>query len=582
MPDELRLAAIAALLNSLDFTSTNFDVVSERDAIMKAVCEATQCANAEVRTKAFECFARIVELYYDKLPSYVSALFQLTTTAIKSDESTVALQAIEVWVTLCDCEMAILDDIREGITTENGTLPQCLNIVEQAASALLPFILEAMTKQAEDIDDTEDWNIALAAAACLDYIASTIGDKVVDAVIPFISANVTNANWRLKDAAITAFGSIVEGASTTTSQAPKMPTIVSQATPVIVACLQDASPQVRESASWTLGRLCEYYFISITPETLLPMVQALSVCLEDRYPRVAARACFAIHNLCEACEDKRDDNTNIISQFMPVMLQKLFVLAQRADGEEENLRVTAYEAVCMLVHNSAMDMRVVVGQVLTESLTRLEQTHAPSFSATDRVDAQSLLCGVIAECIQKLEPAEAAPFADRCMQLLLQVFSSRGAAAHEDAFMAIGYVAGSCEGQFSRYVPFVMPPLLAGLKNIEEFSVCSTAVGLVGDMARALGSGLAPVCDDIVRGLLELLTSPSLNKIVKPHVISTFADIALAIEGHFEKYAAVVLTILKQASEVTVNAQSDDDEIVEYVNSLHVSIFEAYSGILQV
>ena len=583
LPDDLRAAAITALLNSLDFTSNNFNVDNERDAIMKAVCETTQCAVVDVRIKAFECFARIADLYYEKLPAYITTIFQLTTAAIKSDDTLVGQQAVEVWITLCDCEMAIIDDRESGILGEDGQPPVLFSIVEQAAPALLPFLLEAMTKQSDDIDDADEWNIALAAAQCLDFVANTIGDKVVDMVIPFVSANVTNTNWRFRDAAITAFGSIAEGATVHPSDREgKMVAVVRGAAPVIVTCLQDTVPLVRESAAWTLGRLNESHSTSIAPELVLPMVSALAVCLEDRHPQVASRACYAIANLASACEEQRDADTNIISQFLAGILQKLFLLANRTDGEEENLRMAAFETVSLLVQNSALDMRTVVGQVLTESLARLEQTNAPSFNSKDRVDTQSILCGVIGECIQRFTTAEAAPFADRCMQLMLQVLSGQGAAAYEDAFMAIGHVAGKIEGDFIRYTPYVLPPLLVGLKKIEEYSVCATAVGLVDDMARALGTALTPFCDDIVRSLLELLQSPDLNKTVKPQVISSFADIALAIEDQFEKYAAVVLSILKQASEVTSNPDSDDDDIIEYVNSLHVSIIEAYSGILQV
>lgn len=549
---------------------------------MKAVCETTQCAVIDVRIKAFECFAKIAELYYEKLPAYITTIFQLTTAAIKTDDTLVGQQAVEVWITLCDCEMAILDDIDSGILGEDGRSPVILNIVEQAAPALLPFLLEAMTKQSADIDDADEWNIALAAAQCLDFVASTIGDKVVDMVVPFVSANVTNANWRFKDAAITAFGSIAEGATITSGEEGKMKSIVMQAAPVIVTCLQDPTPLVRESAAWTLGRLNEFHSSSIAPELVLPMVSTLAVCLEDVHPKVASRACYAIANLASACEGQREAETNIISQFLPAILQKLFVLANRADGEEENLRMAAFEAVSLLVQNSANDMRGVVGQVLAESLTRLEQANLPTFSAKDRVDTQAILCGVIGECIQRFSTAEAAPYTDRCMQLMLQVLSGQGAAAYEEAFLAMGHVAGKIEGDFIRYTPYVLPPLLAGLKKIEEYSVCATAVGLVDDMARALGTSLTPFCDDIVRSLMELLQSPDLNKTVKPQVISSFADIALAIEDQFEKYAGVVLTILKQASEVAINPESDDDDIVEYVNSLHVAIIEAYSGILQV
>jgi hypothetical protein len=36
---------------------------------------------------------------------------------------------------------------------------------------------------------------------------------------------------------------------------------------------------------------------------------------------------------------------------------------------------------------------------------------------------------------------------------------------------------------------------------------------------------------------------------VKPHVISVFGDIAMAIEGDFDRYTSIVFGILKQAGE---------------------------------
>jgi importin subunit beta-1 len=55
-----------------------------------------------------------------------------------------------------------------------------------------------------------------------------------------------------------------------------------------------------------------------------------------------------------------------------------------------------------------------------------------------------------------------------------------------------------------------------------------------------------PYCDDIVKALLELLQSQELNRRVKPAVLSTFSDIALALNGDFQRYASVVLLILQQ------------------------------------
>lgn len=46
--NKVKLAATNALFNILEFTKANFDKDSERDFIMKVVCEATQCQEIKV------------------------------------------------------------------------------------------------------------------------------------------------------------------------------------------------------------------------------------------------------------------------------------------------------------------------------------------------------------------------------------------------------------------------------------------------------------------------------------------------------------------------------------------------------
>ena len=63
-------------------------------------------------------------------------------------------------------------------------------------------------------------------------------------------------------------------------------------------------------------------------------------------------------------------------------------------------------------------------------------------------------------------------------------------------------------------------------------------------------------------------------------MLSVFADIAMALESDFVRYANIILGILQQAAEV--NIQSDDDDLIDYINGLREAILEAYTGILQV
>lgn len=66
---------------------------------------------------------------------------------------------------------------------------------------------------------------------------------------------------------------------------------------------------------------------------------------------------------------------------------------------------------------------------------------------------------------------------------------------------------------------------------------------------------------------------------MKPHVLSCFGDIALALEGQFEPYLQVTLMMLLQASQT--RAPDDDEDLIDFVNTLREGILEAYTGIIQ-
>jgi importin subunit beta-1 len=572
-PNEMKLAAINAMCNSLNFTETNFEIQAERNHIMNAICSATQCNEVKVRIGAFECLATVACNSYDKLPEYIDHLFQLTIKAIKADDQSVGQQAIEFWSTVCDTESQFVADIRDGEPPEEGVV--YYRIIAQAARGLVPELLETLLKQSDTGSD-DSWNIAMAGAACLKCVAQTIEDDVVELVLPFVTSNINSTLWRAKDAAIMAFGSILDGPSP-----ERLGPIVVGALPHMIGCVRDPHPMVRDTSVWTIGRICEFHIHAISAEMIVPMVSALTVALDDTESKVAAEACYAFYNMAVACEDSDEANSNVLSSFMQQVLLKLLMVTNREDWEEDNLRSQAYEAVNMLVTNSAMDMQPVVLMLLAEALNRLEASWATNSDAHEKMNLQAQLCALIGVCVQKLpEDQLTAPTTDRTMTQVQRVFQIKGAVAHEDAFMAIGYLAGKMGTSFGRYADFLMPAVLTGLKNIEEHSVVTVASGVVGDLCRALGKQMLTYSDDIMRCLLELLQSQTVNRDVKPHIISLFADVAMALEGDFERYSIVVLNMLTQAGQM--NIKSDDDDLIDYVNSLRESILDAYTGIIQV
>eukprot|EP00604_Paraphysomonas_vestita_P001781 CAMPEP_0174823068 /NCGR_PEP_ID=MMETSP1107-20130205/21138_1 /TAXON_ID=36770 /ORGANISM="Paraphysomonas vestita, Strain GFlagA" /LENGTH=635 /DNA_ID=CAMNT_0016044165 /DNA_START=668 /DNA_END=2575 /DNA_ORIENTATION=+ len=536
---------------------------------MQVVCEATQCTDIQVRVKAFECLATIAELYYGKLAQYMEAIFQLTSGAIANDDPLVGQKAIEFWSTVYDTEAELVEALADGAELD---VPY-LRIAEQAAFQIIPILLNTLTKQEEDLSD-DSWNISMAAAACIESLAKAIQDTIVDLVIPFIQENIGSNNWRLKEASIMAFSCIMDGPS-----GEKLTPIVASALGIIMECFRDQSPQVRDTATWTVARICQFHTAALSAEIIPTLMDGLVAALDDEHSQVAAQGCNAIFRLAEACSDNSEDDVNLLSQYMSGLLQKLLFVTNRDDWDTNNLRSSAYEAINMLVESSAKDMEPTVRLLYEEALNRLEITFHSHTDHQEKMQLQSMCCSLIGQCVQKLPTEDILPYADRTMTLTLQVFTTKGAIAHEDAFMMVGYLAEKLEENFGRYIQHFMPALMTGLRNVEEYQVCTCAIGAVGDICRGLGRAIAPYCDDIVRALLELLQSPSLTRIVKPQVIGVFADIAMALESEFQRYAALVFEMLQQAGGVSIT--TNDEEIIEYINSLRESILEAYTGIIQ-
>jgi importin subunit beta-1 len=241
-PEPTRLAAVKALQNSLDFCSENFAREVERNMLMTVVCEATQSTDSRVRSASFECVCRVAELYYEHLnQGYMDALYPMTVNAIATDSEEVAMMAVEFWSTLCEVEMNLDDDV------EN------FGYVSKVMQHLMPTLLVTLEKQSDDLDD-DDWNLAGSAASCIGLIANACEDEVVGHVLPYVSGNAGSPDWRKREAAIMAFGQILEGP--TNEQA--MAGVVQQALQLLVTSLVDQNDVVKDTSAWTLGRVAGF------------------------------------------------------------------------------------------------------------------------------------------------------------------------------------------------------------------------------------------------------------------------------------------------------------------------------------
>lgn len=448
-PDKVRLAAATALKNSLVFSHKNMEKKEERDAIMTTICEATRSQDAGVRAVAYECIVQIAVLYYDKLQDYMTTLYELTTHSIRDDKEEVAKSAIEFWSSLCEVEQDLLD---EAADLEDRGLPvtkPCMRYVAAAVVHLAPILAETLTKQEEDADE-DTFNLHMAGHICLTCISQTVEDAIVPVLMPFVQQNIQNENWRLRDASIMAFISMLDG--------PKEATIgayVSQSVPVLLQLLSDPHVMVRDTAAHCISRICLLH-IRYVPTDIFPnLLQALVAKCGEGSPKVASQACAALYNLASAFSEEAVDEqqTNSLSPYMQNLMQTLLNVCDRPDADESNLRVAAMEAVSVLISNSAADVQSLLEQLLPAFIQRFEATFAmQDFDASEQLkkeQTQGLLCAVIQALYRKLDRNTVLPMTDKIMELLLRVLQAKNSNSHEEVFSAISAISDVVESDFS-------------------------------------------------------------------------------------------------------------------------------------
>ncbi|NXJ72220.1 IMB1 protein, partial [Rostratula benghalensis] len=594
--NNVKLAATNALLNSLEFTKANFDKESERHFIMQVVCEATQCPDTRVRVAALQNLVKIMSLYYQYMETYMGpALFAITIEAMKSDIDEVALQGIEFWSNVCDEEMDLAIEASEA--AEQGRPPEHTSkfYAKGALQYLVPILTQTLTKQDEN-DDDDDWNPCKAAGVCLMLLATCCEDDIVPHVLPFIKEHIKNPDWRYRDAAVMAFGCILEG-----PEPNQLKPLVIQAMPTLIELMKDPSVVVRDTTAWTVGRICEMLpEAAINDIYLAPLLQCLMEGLSAE-PRVASNVCWAFSSLAEAAyeaadvaDDQEEPATYCLSSSFELIVQKLLETADRPDGHQNNLRSSAYESLMEIVKNSAKDCYPAVQKttlVIMERLQQVLQMESHIQSTSDRIqfnDLQSLLCATLQNVLRKVQHQDALQISDVVMASLLRMFQSTAGSGgvQEDALMAVSTLVEVLGGEFLKYMDAFKPFLGIGLKNYAEYQVCLAAVGLVGDLCRALQSNILPFCDEVMQLLLENLgVSVSL-------LISRLVTVGLHAEqkvgGGRSRSVRHALQIswvralrpawLERASPFP--SQSDYD-MVDYLNELREGCLEAYTGIIQ-
>ncbi len=117
------------------------------------------------------------------------------------------------------------------------------NFSRVATNEVVPVLLTLLTKQDEDAADDE-YNISRASYQCLQLYSQAVGATIIPPVIQFVEANLRSEDWHFRDAAVSAFGAIMDGPGEKVLEP-----IVRSGMQPLISMMDDPSVHVKDSTA---------------------------------------------------------------------------------------------------------------------------------------------------------------------------------------------------------------------------------------------------------------------------------------------------------------------------------------------
>lgn len=566
----VRLAALNALADSLIFIKNNMEREGERNYLMQVVCEATQTNESEIQAAAFGCLCRIMSLYYSFMKPYMEqALYALTISTMESPDDKVASMTVEFWSTICEEEI----DIAYELAQFPGSPLQSFNFALASLKDVVPTLLKLLTRQNEDFED-DDWNVSMSAGVCLQLFAQNCGDAILEPVLQFVEQNITDSDWRRREAAVMAFGSIMEGPNK-----DQKIYYIHQALPAILNLMNDQSLQVKETAAWCIGRIADIVVDAINIRDHLPNVIHSCVSGLGDHPKIAANCAWTIINLVEQLADQ---TPSPIFNYYPVIVDSLIAVANRSDNEF-NARASAFSALTTIVECSNNEVAETTASVSSFVMDKLGQTMSvdesqlPMEALQSLQELQSNILTVLAAVIRK-SPSSVETVSDMLMELFMKLLDKKDSTfIEDDVFYAVSSLSFSLGSKFEKYLEAFSPYLVKALNQVDS-TIAITAVGFVADIANSLSEDFKKYASAFMSVLGQMISNSNSKKELKPAVLSVFGDIASNIGTDFTPYLGDVMNLCVAAQ--NTKPENGSLDAIDYYIKVLEAVLDAYVGIV--
>ncbi|ORX78846.1 transportin-2-like protein [Anaeromyces robustus] len=553
---------------------------------LNGLYQCTSDPSPEIKKVVCQAFVMILEVYPNELMEELPNVVKYMLYCTQDEDESVALEACEFWLTFAEQPMMLMNlssfipdivpvllkgmiyspndiAIIKGLDEDDTNIPDNEQDIKprhhkskQHYHPEQPHEFnEDYEESDDDFDDDDDddekyseWNLRKCSAAALDVMASTIGDKLLEVLLPLLNTELQSTEWEHVESAILALGAVGEGCQE--GMKVHLPTLWQ----FLLSNLDNPKPLVRSITCWTLGRYAKWSLdpsigtdVELHRRTYFnPLLEKLLDRILDNNKRVQEAGCSAFATLEEIAQGE------LIPYLKPI-LEKFAIAFTKY--QNKNLLIL-YDAVGTLADS--------VGEALNQP-ELIEILMPPLNDRWNQISDDDNGIFPLLECLSSVAIALgpgfipfAQPIWQRCINIIERTFIlddayKRGETEEKPdkdfIIVALDLLSGIFQG-LGNQIEFLMSSSYQSLLDIilksvrdDALDVQQSAYALLGDVAISAYEYLKPRLPEFMIDIVKVITTYNENyhDLVCNNAIWATGEISLKAMDDMKQYIGSII-----------------------------------------
>lgn len=568
--EELKISALHTFISSLDLFEKKLEIPENRDYIFKLICNQFISRNEAVLKLSFEIFEKLIMTCYDHFENFISLIFESSLFLLNESSENVCLSVIEFWSTVAEKEFEINIISLQALNEGRVSPIHSRNFIRKISKFYTEYILKYIKLKIKN-HETDEWNCYNSAGLSLNLMSQAAPSEIIENVLSFSNQNLTDKACSISiESSFFAFVTIFDGIG------PKiLYGKVGVLLKIFVEHLKNGKNQIFKLASWAIGKICTVgsFFIR---KKINVTIQFLFLYLVKK--EIFENSSWSLNEISIGFGKE-----GVLSWCFNEIFSSIFHMLSLENRENKN---ELFEISGSFILNSSVREKSTILSMFPLIFKFFkENVVSKNYLMIDEQENVNFILRFINIIIQKFGKN----FGDSFSKYLLEYFhnliskikkSPIENILDEEILIFLGISIQGFLRRHPQYLENWVPFVLQKIKPKNNEQILSLAIGVIGDICRAIGTQFKPYLEQTLQVLIYILQNE--NEKIKPIILACLGDIAFTTEDSSWKYFNFSIPLFKAAANF-MKEFLDVDDLDKFENRLQLkeTILEGISSVIQ-